>query len=124
MKNETIELSESDVKTLLQDDYGDFREIVAGNVFCAHCSGEHLSVGIKDYKITLNADNDVHLKGKCSLCGGDVGRYIEYGEVPVLYKRAEEFRKARRSKDNMKVVKKGLSVVRRKPFAAIEVGLL
>jgi len=105
MKNETIELSESDVKTILQDDYRDFREIVAGNVFCAHCNGEHLSVGITDYKITLNADNDIHLKGKCTRCGGDVGRYIEYGEVPAIYQRAEEFRKSIRSRDNMKVVK-------------------
>ena len=107
MKNTTIELSESDVKTILQEDYRDFREIVAGNVFCAHCNGEHLTVGITDYKITLNADNDVHLKGKCSLCGGDVGRYIEYGEVPALNKRAEEFRKAYKSKGNLKIVKKG-----------------
>jgi len=107
MKNATIELSESDVKTILQDVYRDFREIVGGNVFCAHCSGEHLSVGITDYKITLNADNGLLLKGKCTRCGGDVGRYIEYGEVPVLYKRAEEFRKTRRSRDSMKVVKKG-----------------
>jgi len=105
MKNTTIELSESDLKTILQDDYQDFRQIVAGNVFCAHCSGEHLSVGITDYNITLNADNDIHLKGKCSLCGGDVGRYIEYGEVPAIYQRAEEFRKSIRSRDNMKVVK-------------------
>jgi len=105
MKNETIELSESDVKTILQDVYRDFREIVVGNVFCAKCSGENLSVGIKDYKITLNADNDIHLKGKCSLCGGDVGRYIEYGEVPAIYQRAEELRKIFRSRDNMKVVK-------------------
>ncbi|MEI8226606.1 MAG: hypothetical protein WCG82_11850 [Bacteroidota bacterium] len=107
MKNDTIELSESDVKVILQDDYQDFREIVAGNVFCAHCTGDHSTVGITDYKITLNADNDIHLKGKCSQCGGDVGRYIEYGEVPAIYKRAEEFRKTRRSRDNMKVVKKG-----------------
>ena len=105
MKNTTIELSESDVKTILQDVYRDFRQIVDGNVFCAHCSGEHLSVGIKDYTITLNADNDIHLKSKCTRCGGDVGRYIEYGEVPAIYQRAEEFRKSIRSRDNMKVVK-------------------
>lgn len=105
MKNATIDLSENDVKTILQDVYQDFREIVAGNIFCGHCTGDHSTVGIKDYKITLNDDNDIQLKGKCIRCGGDVGRYIEYGDVPAIYQRAEEFRKARRSRDNMKVVK-------------------
>lgn len=105
MKNTAIELSENDVKAILQEDYAEFRTIVAGNIFCANCSRDHLSVGITDYTITLNADNDIHLKGKCTLCGGDVGRYIEYGEVPVLYKRAEELRKAFLSRINMKVVR-------------------
>ena len=105
MKNDKLELSESDVKAILQEDYRDFQAHVAENIFCAHCSGNHVSVGIKDYTITLNADNDIHLKGKCTLCNGDVGCYLEYGEVPLLFKRAEELRKANRSRDNMKVVK-------------------
>ena len=106
MKNTSIELSENDVKYILQGDYRDYQAIVAENIFCANCSRDHLSVGIKDYKITLNADNDIHLKGKCTLCGKDVGRYLEYGEVPELYQRAENLRKFRQSKANLKVVKR------------------
>ncbi len=72
---------------------------------CGNCSRDHATVGIKDYSITLNADNDIHLKGKCTLCNGDVGCYLEYGEVPLLFQRAEDLRKAYRNQGNMKVVK-------------------
>lgn len=105
MKNDKLELSESDVKAILQEDYRDYQTYVTEYIFCGHCSRDHASVGIKDYTITLNADNDIHLKGKCTLYNGDVGCYLEYGEVPLLFKRAEELRKANRSRDNMKVVK-------------------
>lgn len=105
MKNDKIELSESDVKAILHEDYMDYRAHVAENIFCAYCSRDHESVGIKDYTITLNADNDIQLKGKCTLCNRDVGCYLEYGEVPLLFQRAKELRKANRSRDNMKVVK-------------------
>lgn len=106
MKNTSIELSESDVKYILQGDYRDYQAIVAENIFCANCSRDHLSVGIKDYKITLNTDNDIHLKGKCTRCGEEVGSYLEYGEIPELYQRAEDVRKERQSKANLKVVKR------------------
>ncbi len=106
MKNTSIELSESDVKYILQEDYRDYQVIVAENIFCAHCSRDHLSMGIKDYTITLNADNDIHLKGKCTHCGGEVGSYLGYGEISELYQRAEDVRKVRQSKANLKVVKR------------------
>ena len=69
MKNDILELSESEIKAILQEDYSDYLALVAENIFCAHCSRDHASVGIKDYSITLNTDNDIHLKGKCTLCG-------------------------------------------------------
>ena len=105
MKKVAIELSENDIETILQEDYREYQTHIAENIFCAHCSRDHVSVGIKDYSITLNADNDIHLKGKCTLCNGDVGCYLEYGEVPLVYQRAEDLRKAYRSRSNMKVVK-------------------
>jgi hypothetical protein len=106
MKKDTLELTESDVKAILQEDYLYYQTHVAVFIFCGHCSRDHATVGIKEYSITLNADNDMHLKGKCTLCNRDVGCYLEYGEVPLLYHRAEDLRKALRNRSNMKVVKK------------------
>jgi hypothetical protein len=105
LKNTNLELSVSDVKAILQEDYRHYQAHVAEYIFCGNCSRDHTSVGIKDYSITLNADNDIHLKGKCTLCNGDVGCYLEYGEVPLLFQRAEDLRKAYRNQGNMKVVK-------------------
>lgn len=101
-----IEITENDVQTILQTNYQDFRGIVATGVYCSHCKREHLNVGIKEYTITLNDLNDVHLKGKCTICGRDVGRYIAYGEMEKVYQRAEEFRNAYKSRVNLKIVKK------------------
>jgi len=107
MKEKTsIEITENDVQTILQDNYQDFRGIVATGVYCSHCKRDHLNVGIKEYTITLNDLNDVHLKGICSICGRLVGRYIAYGEMPAVNKRAEEFRNAFKSRVNLKIVKK------------------
>jgi hypothetical protein len=102
----SIEITENDIKTFLQDNYPDFRGIVTTGVYCSHCKLDHLNAGIKEYIITLNDLNDVHLKGKCNICGREVGRYIAYGETPAVFQRAEEFRNAYKSRVNLKIVKK------------------
>ena len=102
----SIQISEKDVELILQEDYPYFREIVASNVFCSHCTDQHKTVGIKEYTIILNDLNDIQLSGKCSICDGAVGRYCEYGEDPEFLMRAEAFRNTHRSRKSMKVVKK------------------
>jgi len=79
---------------------------VADNVFCYTCSGKHESVGIKDYTIILTNLNDIQLNGKCSICGGNVGQYIEYGEVPEINKRTKAFREIYRSRKSIKIFHK------------------
>ena len=102
----SIQISEDDLQLILQEEYSFFREIVAGNVFCSNCTGKHKTVGIKDFTIILNKLNDIQLSGKCSICGGNVGRYIEYGEDPEVLSRAKAFRDTYRSRKSMKVVRK------------------
>ena len=102
----SIQISEKDVQLILQEEYQYFLEITAGNVFCHQCSEKHKTVGIKEHTIILNNLNDIQLNGKCSICGVKVGRYIEYGEVPEILRRAKAFRTTYRSRKCMKVVKK------------------
>ena len=106
----SIQISEKDVQLILQEEYSFFREIVASNVFCSKCAVRNTEAGIKDYTIILNDLNDIQLSGKCSICGGSVGRYIEYGEDPEILRRAEAFRDTHRSRKSMKVVRKSKKI--------------
>ncbi|MCX6285245.1 MAG: plasmid pRiA4b ORF-3 family protein [Bacteroidetes bacterium] len=56
--------------------------------------------------IILNNLNDIQLSGKCSICDRNVGRYIEYGEVPEVLSRAKAFRDTYRSRTSMNIVRK------------------
>lgn len=102
----TIEISEMDLLLILQDDFLDFAKITVSDVFCPHCTGNFTNVGIRYCTIILTPLNDIQLNGRCSICGGKVGHYIEYSEDPEIFRRAEAFRETHRSRKSMKVVKR------------------
>jgi len=106
----SIQISEEDVQMILQECYLFFRQIADSNIFCQSCSGKHKTVGITEYTIILNDLNDIQLSGKCSICGRNVGRYIEYGEDTEILRRAEAFRDTHRSRKSMKVVRKSKKI--------------
>jgi len=99
-----LTITESDVQTILVDQYQSFREIVETNVYCHVCYSKGDLVGMRDYSILLDDLNNIHLKGFCIQCGGAVARYIEYAEDPTIFARAETFRKDNCSRFNLKKV--------------------
>ncbi|NQV02954.1 MAG: hypothetical protein HQ542_09930 [Bacteroidia bacterium] len=103
-KRPSITISETDVQAMLADHYVSFREIVETNVYCYSCYSKGNLVGIRDYSIRLDDLNNIHLKGFCTRCGGQVARYIEYDEDPTIFARAEIFRKDNRSRFNLKKI--------------------
>jgi hypothetical protein len=41
----------------------------------------------------LNDLNDLLVEGKCSICGGKMARYMEFGEDQAFFEKADLFRK-------------------------------
>lgn len=80
-----VQISESDLKNILADDWDFFQEIIIGSGYCGDCGGV---VTITDYDVFLNDLFDVILKGRCNKCGNPVNRYAEIGEHEKYIKRA------------------------------------
>jgi len=86
-----IEISEKDVQIILENSYTIFRSITLSSIYCTNCDKGYTGSTI-GYKIILNNLNDVVIRGVCSKCRHKVGRYIEFGEDPIISKRADSFR--------------------------------
>jgi hypothetical protein len=52
-----------------------------------HCSCDRPGRHIVNYTVHVNKLNDLVLRGACSACGGQVGRYLETGEDPKKVER-------------------------------------
>ena len=86
-------LLNADELTLIMGSNADQISLIEANVFCRTC---HLTT-ITEYKIYLQSNNDVLLKGSCQKCGNSIARVLETGENKQSFLMAEQIRNARES---------------------------
>lgn len=86
-----LKITQEDLKKIYGRDCEFFQKKILNNCYCGNCKGPY-NATITDYEIFLNDLNDILLRGKCKICGGPVGRYVETGEVPIY---AEAIKKVR-----------------------------
>ncbi len=101
-----IPLTENEEVHILGDYYEDFCNIATSKVFCSKCADKHKYIFMRDITVALNSVNDFELAGRCNICMSSVGRYVEYGDIPEISRRAEAFRDLYQSRKSTKVVKK------------------
>jgi predicted metal-binding protein len=87
-----VEITESDLKSILGNDFLDFEKKVISNVYCGNCDSPYSSTTI-NYHIFLNDLNDIILEGFCKKCGHPVSRYVEAGEVTKYQERIAKIKK-------------------------------
>lgn len=88
-----IQINQFQLARLLDEEQmGFYKEVLADNVFCAHC-GEVASKGIVVHEIFLTDLNDIMVRGTCKVCNGKVARILEFGEDNTFHEKAMKFRK-------------------------------
>ena len=87
-----VEITESDLKIILGNDFSDFEKNIISNVYCGNCNSQYNST-ITNYCIFLNDLNDIILEGFCKKCNHPVSRYVETGEVARYQGRIAKIKK-------------------------------
>ena len=87
-----IEITESNLRGILGDDFSDFEKNIINNVYCGNCNPPYDST-IINYRIFVNDLNDIILEGFCKKCKHPVARYVETGEVAKYQERIAKIKK-------------------------------
>jgi len=87
-----IEISKSNLTSILGEDLDDFEKNIINHVYCGNCNSSYNST-IVNYSIFLNDLDDVILEGFCKKCNNPVNRCVETGEVAKYQKRISEIKK-------------------------------
>lgn len=86
-----IKISEEELEWIV----GDQIEIVLNSglkrVHCVKCDEKYDSEMI-NYEIWMNRLGDIIFEGQCKKCNHKVGRYLEIGEEPQIYKKIMNLR--------------------------------
>lgn len=90
-ERKTININDFQLHILFDDVEQEGFQILLNNSFCVTCKEERPLTNIQE--ILLNDLNDIMVEGTCPVCGGKIGRYMEYGENKTFFKKAELFRK-------------------------------
>lgn len=92
-----IQINQFQLARLLDEELmGFYKEVLADNVFCAHCGGV-APKGITVEQIYLTNLNDIMVHGTCKICNGKVSRIFEFGEDKAFYNKANDFRNSIRN---------------------------
>ena len=78
---------------LSEDEKSAFEYLLREGVYCTKCSGL-CENGVVNYSSRLDSWNNVVVDGECASCGNSVCRVMEFGEDPVFFIKAVEFRKS------------------------------
>ena len=85
VKKKEVEITKDDLKTIYSDDYEFFQGKIVPNCHCNNCTEKRGKDGytstIVHYRIFMQESGDVILRGRCSVCGTAIARYVETGEV-------------------------------------------
>lgn len=87
-----IEISKSNLISILDEDFDAFEKNIINHVYCASCDSSYNST-IVNYSIFLNDLDDVLLEGFCEKCNHPVNRYVETGEVAKYQKKIAKVKK-------------------------------
>ena len=87
-----IEISKSNLTSILGKDFDDFEKNIINHVYCVNCNSSYNST-IVNYSIFLNDLDDVLLEGFCKKCNHPVNRYVETGEVAKYQKKIAKVKK-------------------------------
>ena len=87
-----IEISKSNLTSILGKDFDDFEKNIINHVYCVNCNSSYNST-IVNYNIFLNDLDDVLLEGYCKKCNHSVNRYVETGEVAKYQKKIVKVKK-------------------------------
>lgn len=88
--NKEIQITKAQLQIILGKNCKHFAEKILPNCLCNKC---YCVIEIVDYKIFLNDLNDLILKGRCTLCGTRINRYIEIGEDKIAAKKIKKILK-------------------------------
>src|SRR3990167_4759513 len=87
-----LEISKSNLISILGKDFDDFEKNIINHVYCTHCASSYNST-ITNYSVFLNDLDDVILEGFCKKCNHPVNRYVETGEVAKYQKKISKVKK-------------------------------
>ena len=85
-----LAISFDEVRFIMQDRFVEFERALQWT-YCPECSPIR-KTNIIGQVVILNHLNDLVVSGKCSRCEGSVNRYLEIGEDPEYFNRAEALR--------------------------------
>jgi hypothetical protein len=71
-----VEITESDLKIILGNEFSEFAKKIISNVYCGNCGPPYNST-ITNYRIFLNELDDIILEGFCKKCKQPAARYVE-----------------------------------------------
>lgn len=87
-----IEITETNFRVILGNDYEKFKRYIPNNVYCKNCNTPYSSKLI-NYRIFINDLEDILLEGLCSKCKSPVNRYVETGDVKKYKEKIAEIKK-------------------------------
>lgn len=90
-QRKTIKINDFQLHILLDAVEQEGFQILLNNSFCVKCKEERPLTNIQE--ILLNDLNDIMVEGSCPVCGGKMGRYMEFGENQSFFEKADLFRK-------------------------------
>jgi hypothetical protein len=86
-------ISSFQLKVLLNEQEKEsFELLLHEGVYCTHCNAI-CKDGVDHYSTRLDVSNNLVINGECATCGNRVCKVMEFGEEPVFFAKALEFRK-------------------------------
>jgi len=93
-KLKEISLNDFQLNVLLNDEEkNDYNFLLNNGVYCSGC-GDICKEGVEKTAVTLDALNDIVIRGNCAACGHKVARVMEFGEDKSFFEKAIKFRKS------------------------------
>ena len=80
-------------RLLSEEERTGYTLLLREGVHCPTCRGI-CTKGVEVTEIHLNDMNDILVRGTCKVCNGRVARIMEFGENPIFFNKADEFRKS------------------------------
>ncbi len=93
-----VQITEDDLKFIVEDEFDQIVDLARKNSFCSRCHGKN-KVEMIDYKLILNDLNDVIFQGKCKSCNSKIARYVEIGEQMKFQMRTEIIKESKTNKN-------------------------
>ncbi len=90
-ERKTIKINDFQMHILLNEAEQKVFQLLLNNSYCVTCKEGRPLSNIQE--IMLNHLNDILVEGSCPVCGGKMGRYMEFGENQSFFERADLFRK-------------------------------